>query len=85
MTVRSARLTARSAGREAASSRWLQWVARGDLAARGVNYMLIGLLAVQIALGSKGKRADSAGARHAVASQPGGIVVLWVLAVGFAG
>jgi hypothetical protein len=47
--------------------------------------MLIGLLAVQIALGSKGKRADSAGALHAVASQPGGIVVLWVLAVGFAG
>lgn len=85
MTVRNARLRATSAGREAASSRWLQWLARGGLAARGLNYMLIGLLAVQIAFGAKGKQADSAGALHAVASQPGGIVVLWLLAAGFAG
>jgi Domain of Unknown Function (DUF1206) len=85
MTVRSARRTARSAGQEAASSHWLQWLARGGLVARGVNYMLVGLLAVQIALGAKGKQADSAGALHEVASQHGGIVVLWLLAAGFAG
>lgn len=85
MTVRNARRTAQSTGREAAASHWLQWLARGGLVARGVNYMLIGLLAVQIAFGSKGKQADSAGALHAVAGQDGGIVVLWLLAAGFAG
>lgn len=85
MTVRNARRTAQSTGRDAAVSHWLQWLARGGLVARGVNYMLIGLLAVQVAFGSKGKQADSAGALHAVAGQDGGIVVLWLLAAGFAG
>src|ERR1700693_6002475 len=77
--------TARSAGRDAASSRWLQWLARGGLGARGVMYLLIGVLAVQIAFGSSGKQADPSGALRAVAMHPGGIVVLWLLAVGFAG
>jgi hypothetical protein len=85
MTVTRTGRTARSAGRDAASSRWLQWLARSGLVARGVIYVLIGLLAVQIAFGSAGKRADTSGALHAVAKHPGGIVVLWLLAVGFAG
>ena len=85
MTVTRAGRTARSAGRDAASSRWLQWLARGGLVARGVIYALIGLLAVQIAFGSGGKRADTSGAPHTVAKHPGGIVVLWLLALGFAG
>jgi hypothetical protein len=53
--------------------------------ARGVIYVLVGVLAVQIAFGSGGKRADTSGALQAVAAHPGGIVVLWLLAVGFAG
>ena len=85
MTVTRARHTARSTGRDAASSRWLQWLARGGLVARGVMYLLIGVLAVQIAFGSSGKQADTSGALRAVAAHPGGIVVLWLLAVGFAG
>jgi len=48
-------------------------------------YLLIGVLAVQIAFGSSGKQADTSGALRAVATHPGGIVVLWLLAVGFAG
>jgi hypothetical protein len=40
---------------------------------------------VQIAFGARGKQADTSGALHAVAKHPGGIVVLWLLAVGFAG
>jgi hypothetical protein len=85
MTVTKAGHTARSAGRDAASSRWLQWLARGGLAARGAMYLLIGVLALQIAFGSSGKQADTSGALRAVAMHPGGIVVLWLLAVGFAG
>jgi hypothetical protein len=85
MTVTRAGRTARSAGRDAAYSRSLQWLARGGMVARGVIYMLIGLLAVQIAFGSDGKQADTSGALQAVAKHPGGIVVLWLLVVGFAG
>ncbi|WP_308168087.1 DUF1206 domain-containing protein [Nonomuraea sp. NEAU-A123] len=73
------------AGRKAASSRWLEGLARGGFAACGVNYMLVGLLAVQIALGIGGKAADAAGAVHAVAAHTGGLVLLWLVAVGFAG
>jgi hypothetical protein len=85
MTATRAGHAARSAGRDAASSRWLQWLARGGLVARGVIYLLIGVLAVQIATGSGGKQADTSGALRTVAKHPGGIVVLWLLAVGFAG
>ena len=74
-----------SAGREVASSRWMRGLARAGLLARGVNYLLVGLLAVQIALGSRGTQADTTGALRAVARHPGGIVVLWLLAAGFAG
>jgi hypothetical protein len=75
----------KSAGRKAASSRWLEGLARGGFVACGVNYMLIGLLAIQIALGIGGEAADAAGAVHAVAAHPGGFVLLWLVAVGFSG
>ncbi|HYZ55759.1 MAG TPA: DUF1206 domain-containing protein [Streptosporangiaceae bacterium] len=84
-TAKRAGRRARSAGREAASSRWMRGLARGGLVARGVNYLLIGSLAVQIAFGSGGKQADTTGALRAVADHPGGIAVLWLLAAGFAG
>jgi uncharacterized membrane protein len=61
------------------------WLARVGLVARGVNYVLIGLLAVQIGLGVGGQEADRSGALRAVAKQPGGTAVLWLLAIGFAG
>ena len=72
-------------GREVASSRWMRGLARAGLLARGVNYLLVGSLAVQIALGSRGTQADTTGALRAVATHPGGVVVLWLLAAGFAG
>ena len=63
----------------------MRGLARAGLVARGVNYLLVGSLAVQIALGSSGKQADTTGALRAVAGHPSGIVVLWLLAAGFAG
>lgn len=74
-----------SAGREVASSRWMRGLARAGLLARGANYLLIGSLAVQIALGSRSQQADTTGALRTVAGHPGGIIVLWLLAAGFAG
>lgn len=76
---------ARSAGQEAASSQWLVMLARAGLVARGINYALIGFLAVQVAFGAASHRAESSGALRAVAAHRGGTVVLWVLAAGFVG
>jgi hypothetical protein len=61
-------------------------LSRSGLAARGVIYILVGSLAVQIALGgSGGKEADRQGALQTVAQTPGGTVLLWLLAVGLLG
>lgn len=72
-----------SAGREAATSRWVRGFARAGLVARGVNYLLLGLLAWQIAFGRAGRHAVRVGALREVATHRGGLVVLWLLAVGF--
>lgn len=89
MTVKSATRSVQSAGRDAASSRWLQGLGRGGLVARGVNYVLIGILAAQIGLGTGlglgGGQADGTGALHAVAAHRGGTIALWSLGFGFAG
>ncbi|HZR53854.1 MAG TPA: DUF1206 domain-containing protein [Streptosporangiaceae bacterium] len=73
------------AGRDVATSRWLRGLARAGLVARGVNYLLVAALAAQIAVGSRRTQADTTGALRAVARHPGGILVLWALAAGFAG
>ncbi|MEU9012575.1 DUF1206 domain-containing protein [Streptomyces sp. NPDC048479] len=56
---------------------------RAGFVARGVVYVLIGALAVRIALGSGGEEADRQGALRQVAEQPFGRVMLWALVVGF--
>ncbi len=88
MTTRLARGRTRStryAGRKAARSRHLGWLARAGFAARGVLYVIIGCLAVEIAFGHSSNQADSAGAVRLVASTPVGLVALWLLAAGFVG
>lgn len=77
--------TVQAAGKEAAASSWLGSLARLGLIARGVNYVLVGVLAVQIGTDASGKEADRQGALHTVAGQPGGRVIVWAIAVGFAG
>ncbi|MFE9369179.1 DUF1206 domain-containing protein [Streptomyces sp. NPDC006711] len=71
------RFTRRSAQRETLSA-----AGRAGFIARGVVYVLIGVLAIRIALGSGGQ-ADRQGALNQVAAQPFGKVMLWLLVVGF--
>jgi hypothetical protein len=88
MATRSARgrsARARSAGRQAASSRFMSALARAGLAARGVIYALIGIIAIQLALGISRRQAENSGALRLVAATPFGSVLLWLLVVGFAG
>jgi len=67
--------------RRAADSGALEAVARFGYAVSGVLHILIGLIAVQIAVGTGGGSADQTGALSQVASQPFGEVLLWVGAV----
>jgi hypothetical protein len=58
---------------------------RLGLAAKGFSYVLIALLAVQVALGRGGEPEDREGALQAVGDEPFGTVLLVLLAAGFAG
>jgi hypothetical protein len=71
--------------RRASDSRPAQWLARLGLTARGVLYILIGVVAILVAIGQGSHEADQSGALQLLASQPYGLVALWLLFIGFAG
>jgi hypothetical protein len=71
--------------RRASGSRPAQWLARLGLTARGVLYILIGVVAILVAIGQRSHEADQSGALQLLASQPYGLVALWLLFIGFAG
>jgi len=71
--------------RGAAGSNAINVLARLGLAARGVIYVVIGAIAVMLALGAARHVPDRAGALEAVASKPFGYLLLWVITIGFGG
>ena len=77
--------SARSAGRQAANSPAMKWLARAGFLARGIMYAVIGWIALQIAFGHSGQQADKNGALHTLSSTPFGAAALWLLVVGFFG
>lgn len=82
----SAKNKASNVGHDAAGSTWLVTAARAGLAAKGLFFLLIGFIALQIAFGdSGGRNADNAGALQMVAQNPLGTAVLAACAVGLAG
>ena len=83
MSSSSARMSMKA--RRASDSRAAQLLARAGLTARGVIYILIGIVAFLVAIGQGGHQADQQGALQLVASQPFGLVALWLLAIGFVG
>jgi hypothetical protein len=65
---------------------WIEGLGRAGLVAKGIVYGVIGLLAVDLALGDGVEQSpDRDGALRAIAAQPFGRVLLTVLAAGFAG
>jgi hypothetical protein len=70
---------------KAADSTWLDRLARAGLVARGLLYLVVAALGVQIARGHSDTRADKQGALHAVVREPFGKVLVLLLAVGFGG
>ncbi|TCK20731.1 DUF1206 domain-containing protein [Pseudonocardia endophytica] len=81
-SVSEAAAAAGSSARDVARSRPVRLAARLGIASNGVLHLLLGYLAVQVALGSGGQ-ADQNGALSTIASEPVGRVFLWVLVVGF--
>ncbi|WP_369189492.1 DUF1206 domain-containing protein [Streptomyces sp. R08] len=81
--VHGRRRTGRPRTRRSTDRQTLAGAGRAGFAARGVVYVLIGVLAVRIALAGGGGTADLQGALAQVAAQPLGKTMLWALVVGF--
>jgi len=73
-----------ASARRASDSPAGQALARAGLAARGIIYILIGWVAILVALGQSSRQADQQGALQLLAGQPYGLVSLWLLGIGFA-
>ncbi len=69
----------------ASRSNWLEGLARAGLATRGVLYLVVAALAIQVARGVGDERADKQGALRAVARQPLGRVLVLLMAIGLGG
>jgi hypothetical protein len=75
---------ARRTARQASNSGAAHFLARAGLTARGVIYILVGWVAVLVALGHSSHEADQTGALQLLAGKPYGLVSLWLLGIGFA-
>ena len=84
-TRRRGARTVRSSSRRAANSTGMRWLARAGLVARGIMYVLIGWIAVDVAFNHSRQQADRTGALHAISATPVGGILLWLLVVGFIG
>jgi Domain of Unknown Function (DUF1206) len=69
-------------GRRAGRSPWVERLGRLGLVAKGVFYVVLGILAVKVALGARGEEADKEGVLREIAAQPFGRGLLTVLAAG---
>jgi hypothetical protein len=76
---------ARRHGRQAASSPAMGWLARAGLVSRGVVYAIIGVLALELALGDGGKATNQQGALKTIAHGSSGKTLLVLVAIGLAG
>lgn len=66
-------------------AKWIERLARFGYAAKGVVYILVGVLAFQAAFNWGGRITGSEGAFRTIANQPFGNVLLFIVAVGLVG
>ncbi|WP_122618713.1 DUF1206 domain-containing protein [Streptomyces sp. Tu 4128] len=85
MNARVMARTGRGTARRAANGSAAEAAARAGLTARGVIYLLVGILALQIAFGAGNRQADRGGALEELADKPFGAVLLWALGIGLVG
>lgn len=75
----------RQAKRTAENTNWIETFARAGYIAKGVVYLIVGILAAQAAFGTGGQVAGSKNAIREIASQPFGQTLLILTAIGLAG
>jgi len=77
----------RSASTEAtaAAEPWLERLGRVGFAAKGIVYLVIGVLAIRAAFDTGGETSGPQGALATIAQQPIGRTLLWVVAAGLVG
>lgn len=86
MATGPAKARGRVHAQRAANSTAVSAAARAGFVARGVIYVLIGVLSLRIALSDGGgKQADRGGAIAEIAEKPFGTVLLWLLGTALAG
>lgn len=87
MRTQSWALQGRFQARRAADSTAMTAAARAGFAARGLIYVLVSVIALQIAFGgdSGGQQADRGGALGELAGKPFGSVMLWIVGIALAG
>jgi Domain of Unknown Function (DUF1206) len=66
-------------------SPFIKWLARLGMFCAGALWIVVGFLAIQVALGAGGKTTDRTGALHEIAQESWGQLLLVVIAIGFAG
>jgi hypothetical protein len=76
---------AKREGDNLAGAKPLGWLARAGLVARGLVYLIVGVLALELALGVGGKAANQQDALKAIAEQSFGRLLLVLVAIGLAG
>jgi len=83
-TASHAAHAAADAARDTTDNKYFQLLGRVGLAAFGLVHFTIAYLAVRVALGASGAKADKGGALATIAAQPGGRALLWAVMVGLA-
>jgi hypothetical protein len=76
---------ARAGEAKEAGERGSEWAARLGFAARGVLWLLLAILAIQVATGHRENEADRRGALGEIVDKPFGRVLVAIVAIGFLG
>jgi hypothetical protein len=78
----SAMTSVKNSAHNAAFSPVMEVLTRLGYGVRGAIYIVMGILAVQVALGKGGALASPQGAIAAIGKQPAGMILLWVVLIG---
>ncbi|MDQ3930073.1 MAG: DUF1206 domain-containing protein [Chloroflexota bacterium] len=84
-SIKGAAREAREKAEESTSGGWIDRASRFGYAVRGILYIVIGILSVQVALGQGGETAGKDGAIAAIGNQTFGEALLVLIILGLAG
>jgi hypothetical protein len=76
---------AKYTAKQAANSRWMTLLARFGYTVKGILYLVIGILAIQLATGNGGKATDQRGALQWISTLPFGKFLLILMIIGLIG